>query len=143
MGIKGNFKACVVAVMLAGSLTLVGCSRGGTPPVSQPPSASTAPAESAKPASDAGSAEAVAQKLGVTDFHQSSSVAPGATRWGEGTYAGTKVQIYEFANDDDYKVFLDSVKSFGIVESQLIKVGQVVVAVTDQTKVGAARAALG
>ena len=143
METKGNFKACLVAVMLAGALTLAGCASGGTSPVSQPTPTSVAPTESAKPAADVGAAEGVAQKLGVTDFHQSSSAAPGAIRWGEGTYSGSRVQIYEFANDDDYKIFLDSVKGFGIVESQLIKVGEVVVAVTDQTKVEAARAALG
>lgn len=141
MEFKGNCKIVVAAVILAGSLTLVGCADGGTGIVNQPQSTSATPAESAKP--DAGAAEGIAQKLGMNDFQQSSTMAPGATRWGEGTYDGSKVQIYEFANDGDYKVFLDSVKGFGIVEAQLVKVGPVVVAVTDQTKVDAVRAALG
>jgi len=137
MGIK--LKTSYLALIAVVSLALAGCSGGGdVGQDSKQGQTSEAPVSEASLAT----AEDVAQALGVTDFAQSASGAPGASRWGEGTYEGSKIQIYEFANDEDYAVFLDAVKGFGIVESRLVKVGNVVVSVQDQTKTDAVRAEL-
>ncbi|RLP68329.1 hypothetical protein D9V29_13965 [Mycetocola manganoxydans] len=85
----------------------------------------------------------MASALGVGDYVQSSSVAPFAAQWGEGTYEGSRVQIYAFANEDDYVSFLEQIKQFGIVESQLVRTGLVVVSVDDQTKLAGVRTVLG
>ena len=132
-----------IAIPLLGiALVLSGCSS----PASAPAKSSvteTAEAESVPVETSATSIASVVALMGMTDYAQSATAAPFATQWGEGTYEGSKVQVYEFASDDDYASFLDSIASFGITEAQLVKTGLIVVAVTYQTKTEAVRSLLG
>lgn len=138
-------------VALSVVLLLGGCaspSAEPTPEASQdaPPSAAPTPTDDpTEPEAtvEVATPESVAKTLGVADYAQSASIAPFATQWGEGTYEGSRVQIYAFANENDYVSFLEQVKQFGIVESQLVRVGLIVVSVDDQTKTAAVKAALG
>lgn len=138
-------RAGVLALTAALALSLSACGSAESPT----PAASTADTPAASPTAEATpeaasepSIESVLEILGVADFSQSPTVAPFATRWGSGTFEGSRVQVYEFADQAAYEGFLESVESFGITPEQLIRTGNIVVSVDAPAGLENARALL-
>ncbi|MWV47883.1 hypothetical protein GRS96_01175 [Rathayibacter sp. VKM Ac-2803] len=133
----------VVPVIVLSTALLSGCAAGGDPeesPALESTSASNeaaSPPETAAPepteAAKTGATLAdTATKLNCTDYALAATVAPGAAEYGTCQLDGVRVQLYRFANLDDKQIFLDQVKAYGVVESQL--------AVTDDGSIAAAPA---
>lgn len=87
--------------------------------------------------------QSAADSIGCHAYAQSPEFAPFVTQWGTCTFEDTEVQAYEFATEEDYGSFIDSVSALGITESQLVKVGLYVFAPRDQTKTEPLRSAAG
>ncbi|WP_336627381.1 MULTISPECIES: hypothetical protein [unclassified Microbacterium] len=137
-----------VAVLLV-TLVLAGCSSttGAVSPATQAPTAAATPTETQpapQPTEEPStvSLESVASTAGIADFARSTSAAPAAIAWGQGTLDGSVVKIYEFADDAGYTAFVASVAGFGITEDQLLHVGNFAVAPNDAAQLEQLRAAL-
>ncbi|WIB65765.1 hypothetical protein [Curtobacterium sp. MCBD17_040] len=159
--------AMVVAAMASMGL-LVGCSSGvHSDPAfvhgSTAPGAAATPTESASNAAEASAAAAasaaahassnaaaaadlasVAVKVGCTGYAKSAEAVPGAADYGTCQLRGVRVQLYWFATTADKQVFLNAVKAYGIVESQLAETpdGLTAAAAADPSMLPDLRAAL-
>lgn len=142
------------AIIIAAAIALAGCtstpesaSTSGVDP--SPASSSSAPAstetstEDAAPPTASGTLEEIAATAGLSDFARSTSAAPGAIAWGQGTLDGNVVKVYEFADDAGYQAFIASVAGFGITEDQLVHVGNFAFAPNDSAQLEQLRAAVG
>tara|TARA_R100000365_G_C2738436_1_gene67427 strand:+ start:1255 stop:1680 length:426 start_codon:yes stop_codon:yes gene_type:complete len=133
-------------ILLLAVFPIAACSTTATPDATrtQVTSPDAAPqADATAPAEPTDGIAAAAASADCTGYTQSAEAAPYAVQWGECTYEGTKVKVYEFASDDDYAAFLDSVSGFGIVEEQLVRTGSYVFAPNDQTVTDTLRASVG
>lgn len=83
----------------------------------------------------------IADRLGLTDFTLRGT-ADYVSQWGVGTLDGSEVRIYEFASEDEYLTYLDSVAPFGITADDFVKQGLYAVAPTDRGQLERIRAAL-
>ena len=84
----------------------------------------------------------IADRLGLADFTLRGT-ADYISQWGVGTLDGSEVRIYEFASEDQYLTYLDSVLPFGIEADDFVKQGLYAVAPTDQGQLDRIRATLG
>jgi hypothetical protein len=117
-------------VILVSLSLLAGCSEASVPsetapsssaPIAVEPDAtpgSEVPARSETPVEVSALAD-VARDLDCSDYALSATVAPGAAEYGTCQLDGVRVQLYRFASIEDKQVFLDQVKAYGVVESQL------------------------
>lgn len=101
------------------------------------PATHTASSSSAAP-----TLASTAAHAGCKKFKQSSTAAPYVAKWGTCKFKKTSVSAYEFANESDYKSFMKTVATYGIVESQTARVGNYLFAPEDQTKLAALTKAL-
>lgn len=83
----------------------------------------------------------IADRLGLADFTLRGT-ADYISQWGVGTLDGSEVRIYEFASEDEYLTYLDSVAPFGITADDFVKRGLYAVAPTDRGQLERIRAAL-
>lgn len=137
----------LLAPLAAVVVMLAACSASSVTVASSTPSASSTSAPAAPPAPaqtepDA-ALESIAKRAGVEGFTRSTSAAPGAIAWGQGTIAGSPVKVYEFADDAGYQAFVASVAGFGITEASLVRSGNFAIAPNDSTQLDAIRAAVG
>ncbi|PPI24262.1 hypothetical protein C5D34_05685 [Rathayibacter sp. AY1B1] len=135
----------VFPVVLVSLSLLAGCSEASVPsepaPSSSAPTAvesdatsdSEVPTPSGAPVEGVALAE-IAMDLECSDYALAATVAPGAAEYGTCQLDGVRVQLYRFASIEDKQVFLDQVKAYGVVESQLAvtKDGLVAAAPADQ-----------
>lgn len=139
----------LLAPLAAIVVTLAACSTPAVTNASESPDSASAPATptASTPApapTDADAAlESIAKRAGVEGFTRSTSAAPGAIAWGQGTIAGSPVKVYEFADDAGYQAFVASVAGFGITEASLVRTGNFAIAPNDSTQLDAIRAAVG
>jgi len=111
------------------ALLLAGCSQQPTPEPSEGPSATSAqsdiPTAAPQPSAveTASSSETalsdLAAGMGCTGYGLAATVAPGAAEYGTCQLEGVRIQLYRFATQEDKQVFLEQVKAYGVVESQL------------------------
>ncbi len=145
--------AVVIALVVSGCAAepTASGSSSGSPSVNSasPTVASDSPAPSASPepiASPTSPAQHelvnIADRLGLVGFTLRGT-ADYVSQWGVGTFDGSEVRIYEFASEDEYLTYLDSVAPFGITADDFIKQGLYAVAPTDRGQLDRIRAALG
>ena len=138
-----------LATLAAIVVSLAACSAPAGTDASETPTTASAPATSAAATPAAATADAdaalesIAKRAGVEGFTRSTSAAPGAIAWGQGTIAGSPVKVYEFADDAGYQAFVASVAGFGITEASLVRTGNFAIAPNDSTQLDAIRAAVG
>ena len=82
----------------------------------------------------------IADRLGLADFTLRGT-ADYVSQWGLGTLDGSEVRIYEFASEDQYLTYMDSVAPFGITTDDFVKQGLYAVAPTDRGQLDRIRAA--
>jgi hypothetical protein len=100
-------------------------------------SASPTPTVSATPDSEI---ERIVSTLGLTDFRFEGE-ADYIAQWGVGLLDGGEVRVYEFASEDDFLTYLDSVAPYGITIDDFVRVGLYAVAPTDRDQIEQIRAA--
>jgi hypothetical protein len=155
------YRSVSVASVLAISIAVVGCAaepQAGVSPttrqtvspsveptplhepyVSAPPTPTVEPIPS--PTSPAQhELVSIADRLGLADFTLRGT-ADYISQWGVGTLDGSEVRIYEFASEDEYLTYLDSVAPFGITANDFVKQGLYAVAPTDRGQLERIRAA--
>lgn len=110
------------------------------PDATVPPtnSASPTPTASATPDSEI---QRLVTTLGLTDFRFEGE-ADYIAQWGVGLLDGSEVRVYEFASEDDFLTYLDSVAPYGITIDDFVRVGLYAVAPTDRDQIEQIRAAL-
>ena len=145
------FAAVVLVVVLASCAPDPAASPGATgspsdsaapsqPGASATPSASASPTPTTSPTPDS-EIERIVATLGLTDFRFEGD-AEYISQWGVGLLDGSEVRVYEFASEDDFLTYLDSVAPYGITIDDFVRVGLYAVAPTDRGQIDRIRAAL-
>ena len=143
------------AAVLICALAITGCAAEPKPPVSSssgggsssapPPASSPSPSSPQPIPSPTSPAQQtlvdIADRIGLASFALRGS-ADYVSQWGLGTLDGSEVRIYEFASEDEYLTYLDSVAPFGITADDFIRQGLFAVAPTDRSQIERIRAAL-
>ena len=156
-----GYRSSSVAAVLAMSIVVVGCaaepqagasataqqtvSPSAQPTASHEPYASGPPTPTVEPIPSPTSPAQhelvnIADRLGLAGFTLRGS-ADYISQWGVGTLDGSEVRIYEFASEDEYLTYLDSVAPFGITADDFVKQGLYAVAPTDRGQLEQIRAA--
>lgn len=146
-------KRTIVAAVAA-ALLIAACGASADPPAtttnapatSASPTPTVTPEESmpsSEPPAAIATAEDVVAATGCTGYEVADQPAPFAATYGTCSWKGGRLQVYTFASEGDMASFFDSVKAFGVTESQVAVVGLVVAAPASQKNLAALRDALG
>ncbi|MDX2377027.1 hypothetical protein M4I32_09475 [Microbacterium sp. LRZ72] len=157
---SSSSRRLAVAAAAIGMLVLTGCvpepeptaaptttdspSASAAPTATSEPTTPSSPSASASPSpspSDDGELRALADTIGVTDF-ELRGPAEYVVQWGIGSLDGSEVRIYEFASEEDFNTYLDSVVAFGITREDFVREEPYAVAPTDRSQLERIRAAL-
>jgi hypothetical protein len=133
-----------LATALLTVVLLAGCSQQSTPAPSEAPSTSALetsiateppePSVEAIPSTSETALSDLAERMSCTGYALAATVAPGAAEYGTCQLEDVRIQLYRFATQEDKQVFLEQVKVYGVVESQLALTddGLIAAALADQ-----------
>lgn len=141
-------RSAILLTLLITITSLTGCSSSTSPSSAAAAgdagskSSSPAAVSSTSPSTGGDALASAATKIGCTGWALSADIAPGVDEWGTCTWQATNVRLYLISSDANYKTFVAAMAGYGVTEAHVVRAGQVVGALDDQTKLPALKTAL-